>query len=59
MSHERPNSVYGLYLRRSRQLGHYRWFSVFMKHVGSRVDRALIHWTIRSMWRASLPRPAS
>jgi hypothetical protein len=31
-----------LYLRVMRRVGHYRWFSLFMKHVGSRVDRALI-----------------
>ena len=31
-----------LYLRVMRRIGHYRWFSLFMKHVGSRVDRALI-----------------
>ena len=34
--------LYGLYLRVMRQVGHYRWFSLFMKHVGSRIDRALI-----------------
>jgi deazaflavin-dependent oxidoreductase (nitroreductase family) len=33
---------YELYLRAMRRVGHYRWFSLFMKHVGSRVDRALI-----------------
>lgn len=33
---------YGLYLRVMRRIGHYRWFSLFMRHVGSRVDRALI-----------------
>jgi deazaflavin-dependent oxidoreductase (nitroreductase family) len=43
MPHERPNQVYELYLRVTRKLGHYRWFSLFMKHVGSRLDRALIH----------------
>ena len=26
-----------------RRIGHYRWFSLFMKHFGSRLDRALIH----------------
>jgi hypothetical protein len=31
-----------MYLRVMRRMGHYRWFSLFMKHVGSRVDRALI-----------------
>lgn len=41
--HERQNPVYGWYLDVSRKLGHYRWFSLFMKHAGSRVDRALIH----------------
>src|SRR5271166_2430202 len=33
---------YELYLRAMRRVGHYRWFSLFMAHVGSRVDRALI-----------------
>jgi deazaflavin-dependent oxidoreductase (nitroreductase family) len=36
------NEFYQLDLRVMRQLGHYRWFSLFMKHFGSRVDRALI-----------------
>jgi len=35
------SELYGLYLRVMRRIGHYRWFSLFMKHVGSRVDRAL------------------
>jgi deazaflavin-dependent oxidoreductase (nitroreductase family) len=34
--------LYQLYLRVMRQIGHYRWFSLFMKHVGTHVDRALI-----------------
>jgi deazaflavin-dependent oxidoreductase (nitroreductase family) len=34
---------YELYLGVMRGLGHQKWFSVCMKHVGSRVDRALIH----------------
>ena len=34
--------LYELYLRAMRRVGHYRWFSLFMKRVGSRVDRALI-----------------
>jgi deazaflavin-dependent oxidoreductase (nitroreductase family) len=34
--------LYGLYLGVMRRIGHYRWFSLFMKHVGSRVDRTLI-----------------
>ena len=33
---------YELYVRVMRRVGHYRWFSLFMKHVGSRADRALI-----------------
>jgi deazaflavin-dependent oxidoreductase (nitroreductase family) len=33
---------YELYLRVMRRIGHYGWFSLIMKHVGSRVDRALI-----------------
>jgi hypothetical protein len=36
------SELYGLYLHVMRRIGHYRWFSLFMKHVGSRVDRALI-----------------
>jgi deazaflavin-dependent oxidoreductase (nitroreductase family) len=28
-----------------RRIGHYRWFSLFMKYVGARVDRALIRAT--------------
>ena len=32
-----------LYTRTARRIGHYRWFSLVMKHVGSRIDRALIH----------------
>ena len=36
------SELYELYLRVMRRVGHYRWFSLFMKHVGSRVDRALI-----------------
>jgi deazaflavin-dependent oxidoreductase (nitroreductase family) len=55
MPQDRPNQVYELYLRATRQLGHYRWFSVFMKHVGSRLDRALIH---ASRGRLSVSGPA-
>ena len=33
---------YELYLRVMRRMGHYGWFSLIMKHVGSRVDRAMI-----------------
>jgi deazaflavin-dependent oxidoreductase (nitroreductase family) len=55
MPHERPNRVYELYLRVTRQLGHYRWFSLFMKHAGSQVDRALIH---TSRGRLSMCGPA-
>lgn len=36
------NQAYQLYLHVMRRMGHYRWFSLFMKHVGSRADRALI-----------------
>jgi deazaflavin-dependent oxidoreductase (nitroreductase family) len=42
MPHERPNKMYELYLRVMRRMGHYRWFSLFMKHVGTPVDRALL-----------------
>ena len=38
-----------------RRVGHYRWFSLFMKHVGSRVDRALIR---ASRGRFSMSGPA-
>jgi hypothetical protein len=40
MPHERSNQVYELYLRVARRIGHYRWFSLFVKHVGSWVDRS-------------------
>lgn len=36
------DELYQLYLGMMRRIGHYRWFSLFMKHVGSRIDRALI-----------------
>ena len=55
MAHERPNQVYELYLRVARQLGHYRWFSLLMKHAGSQLDRALIH---ASRGRLSIGGPA-
>lgn len=55
MPQDKPNQAYALYLRATRQLGHYRWFSVFMKHVGSRVDRTLIH---ASRGRLSVGGPA-
>jgi deazaflavin-dependent oxidoreductase (nitroreductase family) len=42
MSNERPNQVYELYLRVMRRMGHYRWFALWMKHVGTRVDRGLL-----------------
>ena len=35
--------MYEIYLRVMRRIGHYRWFSLSVKHVGTRVDRALIH----------------
>jgi hypothetical protein len=41
-THPTINQPYQLYLDVMRRIGHYRWFSLFMKHVGSRVDRALI-----------------
>lgn len=36
------NDLYQLYLRVMRRVGHYRWFSLLMKHAGSRVDQVLI-----------------
>jgi deazaflavin-dependent oxidoreductase (nitroreductase family) len=33
---------YALYVRVMRVLGHQKWFSLFMKHVGSRADATLI-----------------
>jgi len=36
------NDLYQLYLRVMRRVGHYRWFAVFMKHAGSRLDRTVI-----------------
>lgn len=50
------NKVYERYVRLSRQLGHYRWFSLFMKHVGSKVDRSLIRV---SRGRVSISGPAA
>ncbi|HTX95141.1 MAG TPA: nitroreductase/quinone reductase family protein [Mycobacterium sp.] len=47
--------MYELYLRVARRLGHYRWFSLFMKHGGSQADRALIHV---SRGRLSISGPA-
>ena len=55
MAEKEPNLVYQQYLRVSRQLGHYRWFSLTMKHVGSRLDRAMIH---TSRGRLSISGPA-
>src|SRR4029453_8991482 len=49
------SELYELYVRVMRRIGHYRWFSVFMKHVGSRVDRALIR---ASRGRFSMSGPA-
>jgi deazaflavin-dependent oxidoreductase (nitroreductase family) len=54
MPHEGPNPVYEIYLRVMRRIGHYRWFSLSVKHVGTRVDRALIH---ASRGRLSLSGP--
>jgi deazaflavin-dependent oxidoreductase (nitroreductase family) len=36
------SAPYELYLRVMRRIGHYRWFSLFMRHVGSSIDRVLI-----------------
>jgi deazaflavin-dependent oxidoreductase (nitroreductase family) len=47
--------MYELYLRVARRLGHYRWFSLFMKHGGSQADRALIRV---SRGRLSISGPA-
>lgn len=47
--------MYELYVRVMRQLSHYRWFALLMKHVGCHVDRALIH---ASRGRLSLTGPA-
>jgi deazaflavin-dependent oxidoreductase (nitroreductase family) len=38
----KTSELYEIYLRVMRRVGHYRWFSLLMKHVGSRVDRVLI-----------------
>jgi deazaflavin-dependent oxidoreductase (nitroreductase family) len=46
--------VYEVYLRVMRRMGHHRWFALFSKHVGSRVDRVLIH---ASRGRLSLSGP--
>ncbi len=42
MPSERSNPVYDLYLRGMRRLGHYRWFGLLFKHVGTPADRALM-----------------
>jgi deazaflavin-dependent oxidoreductase (nitroreductase family) len=34
--------LYVLYVESLRRIGHYRWFSLFMKHAGCRIDRSLI-----------------
>src|SRR6201997_4173626 len=34
--------LYVLYVESLRRIGHYRWFSLFMKHVGCRIDRSHI-----------------
>ncbi|SON62775.1 Deazaflavin-dependent nitroreductase [Mycobacterium simulans] len=39
------NGLYGLYVRMMRWLGHYRWFSLYVKHIGSKFDRALLRVT--------------
>lgn len=36
------NEIYQLYIRATQRIGHYRWFAVFMKHIGTPIDRALI-----------------
>jgi deazaflavin-dependent oxidoreductase (nitroreductase family) len=36
---------YGVYLQFMRRIGHYRWFSLLMKHAGTPIDRALIRAT--------------
>jgi deazaflavin-dependent oxidoreductase (nitroreductase family) len=41
-AHATTNEFYKLYLRVMRRIGHNRWFSLLMKHVGTRVDRELI-----------------
>jgi hypothetical protein len=30
-----PSQSYGVYLQFMRRIGHYRWFSLLMKHVGT------------------------
>jgi len=52
---QETNIVYEQYLRLSRQLGHYRWFSWTMKHFGSRLDRLMIK---ASRGRVSISGPA-
>ena len=42
MADEGPNPVYGLYLSMLRRLGHYKWFGLTFKHLGTPADRALI-----------------
>lgn len=42
MPRDGPNPVYDLYLRIMRRLGHYRWFGLMFKHLGTPADRALL-----------------
>jgi deazaflavin-dependent oxidoreductase (nitroreductase family) len=42
VAQKRPNGVYELYLRLMRRMGHYKWFAIVFKRVGTPVDRALI-----------------
>jgi deazaflavin-dependent oxidoreductase (nitroreductase family) len=55
VSADEMSKPYELYLGVMRGLGHQKWFSVFMKHVGCRVDRALIR---ASRGRLSMSGPA-
>lgn len=47
--------LYRLYLRGMRRIGHYRWFALVMKHVGTRADRTMIR---ASRGRLSMSGPA-
>ncbi len=56
MPDERPNAAYELYLRVMRRMGHYRWFAIVFKRVGTPLDRALIRV---SRGRLSMSGPAA
>jgi deazaflavin-dependent oxidoreductase (nitroreductase family) len=55
MPDEQSNGLYERYIRLALRLTHYRWFAVYMKHVGCHLDRMLIR---ASRGRLSIAGPA-